>query len=312
MGCRVSVIVPTYNRRAFLEAAVESVLDQTYTEFELIVVDGGSTDGTRSYLQAITDDRLEVIDQGGPHGISHARNLGLEAASGQYILLLDDDDRLLKDAISVLVNTLREQPQTCGGVFTAHRKVEGSNKTGEHRVMEGRVTQFENASIGGPSCVLLRKAVVDRIGLFDESFPAGEDVDFWIRLFSAFDMYALDRILYERRCHEDQISKDVELMLAGQKRIVKKHANTLSSTEGAQRHYNLAINNARLGNLEEARANVRRAVQLHPLRKGPLYYCVWLHMGSLGYRVGAWFHHQVYRPMFDTLVRWRHELQQLS
>ena len=169
------------------------------------------------------------------------------------------------------------------------------------------MTRFEDASIGGPSGVLLRTGVVDRIGLFDESFPAREDADFWIRLFDEFDMYALDRPLYERRLHPDQMTKDSDLMQLGNQRLLDKHAPRLSTTEVAKRRYSLAINNARLDNMAEARANIRRSVKLHPLRKGPLYYCVWLHLGSLGYRAGAWGHHHIYRKAVNTLVRWRSE-----
>jgi glycosyltransferase involved in cell wall biosynthesis len=297
----VSVILPTYNRKSFLKAAVESVLQQTYDEFELIVVDGGSDDGSVEFLESIPDDRLELVAHEHPHGLSAARNAGLEIASGEHIVFLDDDDRLYSDAIATLVETIRGQPRSCGGVYTAHKLTYESGKQGVFHTPEGKIEQYEVSSIDGPSCTLVRRAVVDEIGMFDESLPAFEDVDFWIWLFEAFDMIALDRVLYERRFHDDQMIKDPALMLRGQTRVVEKHREILSDNSLTRIYGYIGRSQAKLGRMAQARENLRRAIGHGARQKGLLYYCFWLHFGSPGYAIGRWLHCHVYRRACERL-----------
>ena len=297
----VSIVIPTHNRREFLQEAVESVLQQTYEDFEVIVVDGGSTDGTVEFLQSVTDKRLDCIFHEQPHGVSRARNAGLERATGEYIVFLDDDDRLFEEAIGVLVETIEAQTAACGGVYAANQFVYSSGRTVDRYVNDGRIERFEDASVGGPSCTLVRRSVVGEIGRFDESLPACEDTDFWIRLFERFHMIALDRVLYERRFHEEQMTNDPELMLQGQKRVLEKHRESLSETNLAQRYYAVARSQAELGRIADARATLRKSIRCNLTHKASLYDYFWLQFGSRGYDIARWGQHRLYRPLCDRL-----------
>jgi len=297
----ISIVIPTHNRKQFLEDAIENVLQQTYEDFEVIVVDGGSTDGTVEFLQSVTDKRLDCIFHEQPHGVSRARNAGLERATGEYIVFLDDDDRLFEEAIGVLVETIEAQPEACGGVYTAHRNVYESGKKEDVYTTGGKIGGFEEATIGGPSCTLVRRPVVEEIGLFDESLPACEDTDFWIRLFEAYHMIALDRVLYERRFHADQMTNDPELMLRGRRRLVEKHSENRSDHSLAGMKCGVARSLAELGRMGEARAALRRSLRQDTVHKGVLYYYFWLQFGSLGYRIGRYGHRRIYRPVCDRL-----------
>ena len=295
----VSVILPTYNRKKYLQEAVGSVLQQSYAELEVIVIDGGSDDGTREWLRSREDDRLKLITHDQPRGPGIARNVGLGASSGEYIVFLDDDDRLLENAIGTLVETIRGQPQDCGGVYTAYRTVDESGNQCESRISDGKVTRFSDACINGPSCTLIRKTVVEQIGTFDESFQAREDADFWIRLFLEFHMIALDKVLYERRIHVDQLSEDNELMLRAQKQLIAKHWDHLSDRELAHRLSLVALNQAQSGQTGQARRNLRKARSIHKLDRHSLYYYFWLHLGSIGYKIGHFGANRILKPVLD-------------
>jgi len=316
----VSVVVPTHDRKEFLEDSVESVLQQTYPELELIVVDGGSTDGTLEFLGSIADERLRVVAHDHPLGLGAARNAGLEASSGEYVVFLDDDDRLLEGAIAALVEAIRDRPRNCAGVYTAHRNVYESDgrdhgrtvgdndpdrATGgddEKRVAGGKVERYEDASIGGPSCTLIRSEVVDEVGRFDESFSAHEDSDFWIRLFSEFHMVALDRVLYERRYHDGQMTTDTGAMLRAKTRLLEKHDDRFSDAWLAREYRRIATSYARLGRPGLARERLRDAVRLDSLERGALYYYFWLQFGTAGYSLARLGHDRIYRPLYDYLA----------
>lgn len=258
----VSVILPTRNRREFLAEAVESVLRQKYTNFELIVIDGGSSDGTRSLLESMQDDRLRVIRRERAHGLSNARNVALEAAKGRYLVFLDDDDQLFEDAIGRLVETIQDRPSECGGVYTGRVHRNKTGKTTESRVDRGPVECFTDLSVGGPSCTLVRRDVIDEIGEFDESMPSREDADFWFRLLSEYRLFALDEVLYERRLHEGQMIEDPELMLRGQKRFVAKHGDDLPDETLVSRVSWMAATYAELDDDTNARSTIQRTEQL--------------------------------------------------
>lgn len=297
----VSVVTPTYNRAQFLEDAVQSVLNQTYTDLECIVVDGGSTDETPELLDAIPDNRLRVITRDRPRGLSNARNVAIEQAVGEYILFLDDDDRLYENAIDCLLKTLRNQPPDCAGVYTARRQIDETGETHTRRITDGRVDCYPHANIGGPSCTLVRAEVFDEIGLFDESLPAVEDADFWIRLFSAYHMIGLDRVLYERRLHDEQMTENPQLVIEGNLKILEKLDTNCSPHIKSQLHYSIAHEYAHLEQTATARSYLRRAIREYPWRLAYYYYHWWLLFGMFGYTLGHKVHRQAYRPIIDQL-----------
>lgn len=134
----VSVVVPTDDRAEFLPAAVDSVLDQTHRRVECVVVDGGSTDGTREYLAGIADERVRAILHDRPHGLANARNAGIDLASGEYVCFLDDDDRLHPGAVETLLGALAERPAECASAFAGHRRIDPRGITRVRPAPDGR------------------------------------------------------------------------------------------------------------------------------------------------------------------------------
>lgn len=175
---RVSVVIPTLDRKEFLEQAVETVRLQTYESLECIVVDDGSTDGTREYLDSLDYDSLRTIYRDEDRGVSSARNAGIDASESEYVMFFDSDDILYPHAAETLVGAVEEQPEDCAGAFASKKIVNQRGREKNRRAPPGRMTEptFENANaIGGPSSATFRREALDEVGGFDESSDRGGD-----------------------------------------------------------------------------------------------------------------------------------------
>lgn len=205
----VSVVIPTRDRAGMVCRAVASVLAQTHAALDIIVVDDGSTDGTGAALAALGDPRLRVLRHGGGRGVSAARNTGLAAARGDYLALLDSDDVWLPE------KTARQL------AFMADRRLLVSQTQevwirGGRRVNPGRAHAkpdgffFEQALVRclvSPSTVMFTRALWEEVGGFDESLPACEDYDLWLRILARHPVGLLDAPLAVRHGgRPDQLS----------------------------------------------------------------------------------------------------------
>ena len=175
----VSVILPTYQRRELVRRAVASVLAQGYRDFELIVIDDGSTDGTREALAGV-DERIRYEWQPN-RGVAAARNAGLRLARGRIVAFLDSDDRWLPEHLALLVEALDENPET---VLAWSAQVSGDDRPpggagmGRHPFPRLLVGNF----VGGPTGVGAHRNAVVNAGEFDERLRIAEDSDLWLRV----------------------------------------------------------------------------------------------------------------------------------
>jgi len=209
----VSVVIPTYNRAGTVIDAVRSVLAQHFEDFELIVVDDGSTDDTEARVAAIADDRLRYI--AGQHaGVSAARNLGVRRATGSVIAFLDSDDVWRPDKLAREVDVLTKHPEVDAvfsdlekrhgdqvvpsfmrqtEVFSRHvPRTPGGVVTLEPR--ELRLCLLEEVPIK-PSALTLRRAAFERVGGFDEAWSSSEDWELLLRLARAHRFAYIDEPL---------------------------------------------------------------------------------------------------------------------
>jgi glycosyltransferase involved in cell wall biosynthesis len=209
----VSVIIPTYNRAWIVRDAIDSVLGQTYADFELIVVDDGSTDRTPQILDAY-GDRLRVIRQAN-QGVSAARNRGIGDSSGPLIALLDSDDIWLPEKLAVQVDFFKRYPAAliCQTEEIWIRNGLRVNPGKRHRKPSGMI--FERSlelCLVSPSAVMARRELLGEVGLFDENLPACEDYDLWLRVGCRFPVHLIDKPLtIKRGGHEDQLSRQSSL-----------------------------------------------------------------------------------------------------
>ncbi len=206
---RVSVVVPTYNRGWIVNEAIDSVLNQTFQQYELIVVDDGSTDDTKAILGEY-GNRIRVIHQAN-RGVSAARNRGIRAAKGPLIAFLDSDDVWVADKLSVQVAFFDRHPETlvCQTEEIWIRNGVRVNPGKRHRKRSGKIFEASLAlCLVSPSAVMLRKDLFETIGLFDESLPACEDYDLWLRISVNHPIHLIDQpLIVKRGGHEDQLSR---------------------------------------------------------------------------------------------------------
>jgi len=205
----VSVIIPTFNRRDFVREAVASVLDQQRVDFELIVVDDGSTDGTEAALDPLVD-RLRYIRQDN-RGVSAARNAGAARARGEWLAFLDSDDLWLPDKLAVQLAYGAAHPdmRICQTGETWLRNGVRVNPCAHHRKPDGDVfVPSLRRCLVSPSAVMMRRDLFDAAGGFDESLPACEDYDLWLRIARTTPVALIDQpLVIKRGGHADQLSR---------------------------------------------------------------------------------------------------------
>jgi len=206
---RVSVIIPTYNRKAFVLEAVGSVLAQTYGDYELIVVDDGSADGTGEALKRY-EEHLQYLYQEN-QGVSAARNCGLAHAQGAFIAFLDSDDLWLPKKLELQVAFMDRQTeaQICytDEIWIRHGKRVNPKK--RHAKYSGWVyPHCLPLCIISPSSALMRRGLFEQVGAFNPALPVCEDYDLWLRVAACFPVsFIPQRLIIKRGGHPDQLSR---------------------------------------------------------------------------------------------------------
>jgi glycosyltransferase involved in cell wall biosynthesis len=206
----VSVIIPTYNRVAWVTEAVASVLAQTYGNFELLVADDGSTDGTAAALAKFGGE-IKVIHGETRRGVSAARNLGAAAATGDWLAFLDSDDLWLPDKLARQVEYLRAHPELviCQTEEIWIRNGVRVNPPRRCRKVAGDIfLPSLRRYLVSPSAVMLRHRLFEAMGGFDETLPAAEDYDLWLRVAWRYPVGLVpEPLIIKRGGHPDQLSR---------------------------------------------------------------------------------------------------------
>ena len=205
----VSVIIPTYNRGWILKETLNSVLAQDFTNFELIVVDDGSTDNTQDILNSYKENII-VLQQNNK-GVSAARNMGITSASGRFIAFLDSDDLWLPKKLSIQVDFFNANTDAliCQTEEIWVRNGIRVNPKKRHKKLSGNI--FEPSlylCLVSPSAVMIRHSLFEKTGMFNETLPACEDYDMWLRVSCRDPVYLIDiPLIIKRGGHSDQLSK---------------------------------------------------------------------------------------------------------
>ena len=208
----ITVVIPTYNRVTFLKDAIDSVLAQTFLDFELIVVDDGSTDDTPKLLSSY-NNKVRVITQTN-QGPSAARNRGIEATKSEWIAFLDSDDVWKPDKLKKQVQFITDNPDTkiCQTEEVWIRSGKRVNPKKKHEMHSGWI--YEKClplCIVSPSSVIIHQDVFERIGLFDETMLACEDYDLWLRVTPHYPVFLVrEQLIVKQGGHDDQQSRTIE------------------------------------------------------------------------------------------------------
>ena len=203
----VSVIIPTFNRGYCLEESIRSVLQQSFADFELIVVDDGSTDNTSELVARFPAVKLIRLEKN--RGVSFARNRGMVEAQGDCIAFLDSDDLWEKDKLASQVKWIERDFHV---VYTDEIWIRNGvrvNPMNKHRKYSGDIFRYcLPLCIVSPSSVLLRAEVLREVGGFDESMPVCEDYDLWLRIAKHYPFHFIaEKLIVKRGGHEDQLSR---------------------------------------------------------------------------------------------------------
>ena len=209
----ISVVIPTFNRVSSLERTLNSVLAQTLPADEIIIVDDGSTDNTVSILKSryseVELSMIRFIEQDN-HGVSAARNAGIATAKHEWIALLDSDDVWHEDKLQKQIQALENAPE----YLMSHsdeiwiRNGLRVNQMDKHKKTGGYIfQQCLPMCVISPSAVIIHRLIFDEIGLFDETLPACEDYDLWLRICSRYPVLYIDEALITKHGgHDDQLS----------------------------------------------------------------------------------------------------------
>lgn len=281
-----SIIIPTYNRAHFLPKAIESVLEQTYSNWELIIIDDGSTDNTLDVVENYADERIKYIYQENAER-SAARNNGIRHANGEYICFLDSDDYFLKNRLTNLDSFIAKQQSMPFFIITNIKK-ELNNQIVDNQI--GNSSEFKHASLFQnmvtPNMVCIHKSLFDK-DLFIEKFKTAywEDTHLWIRLsvkhgFVFFNDNSVVQVEHDSRSineiSKDKLRKRYADHLAMVKDLFNNHEYVLKGVENPAKFRRNYFNNRHILFLYMSRINkhyrLSLTIWLKALKNNPSLY----------------------------------------
>jgi glycosyltransferase involved in cell wall biosynthesis len=274
---KVSVIIPTYNRANLLARAIKSVLNQTFQDFELIIVDDGSTDNTRELVEEFQkkDSRIKYIFQENSGGPAKPINTGIKNSRGECIAILESDDEWLLEKLEKQVKVLEEFKNV--GLVSCYafrifadgtKKLYKTPYLGIFKKTKWKLF-WKKWGIITLSTVMIRKEVVERIGFFDEKIKAGADVDFYLRCIKEFDFYFIDEPLVNYYEFAQSLSKTQfwEKWIPEYEYILEKYKENFEKCKKAKSRFLRTLATCYLlkGDLKKAKKYQWEAILNHPI-----------------------------------------------
>jgi len=276
----VSVIIPLYNQKEYVKRAIESVLKQTYSPIEIIVINDGSTDNPHEVLDKYFG-KVKVIDQKN-QGLAATRNIGLKNCLGEYIQFLDADDTILKDKIAKQVKIL-EKNKDCS--LTACRAVwvdeEGKTLSVQKKYLNKfpTIKEFLMENQFPVHSVLMKKAILLKTGLFDEKMNSYEDLDLWIRiLLNGYKIICTNHVLVKYFQISNAMSSNADIMYNARMKILKKYFTVFPFKDNFREkvYSNAYLQSSGLmyrgKKIEKARELILKAIKLNPLILNDFYF----------------------------------------
>ncbi len=204
----ISIIIPTFNRAERIQTAIESVLQQTYQNFELIIVDDGSTDNTGEIIKSY-GNQLKCFFQTN-QGVSAARNFGIKKSKANYICFLDSDDEWLTNKLEIQVTLIKSNPEVkiCyTDEIWIRNGIRVNPKKGHNKYSGWIYQRCLPLCIISPSSVMIDAEVFEKVGMFDTQMTVCEDYDLWLRISHYYPIiFIRKQLIIKNGGHEDQLS----------------------------------------------------------------------------------------------------------
>lgn len=290
---KVSIIVPTYNAELFLKETIASVLAQTYQNFELLIIDDGSTDNSKALVDSFADERIQYFYQENHGGPSKARNYGLSVAKGKYIFIFDSDDLMRVDKIELSVAAL-EAHKTADILFTKFSMVDEKNRIVRDDYLKDYLTLsqligsdlldektyfIESARLHeaviktnfiGTSSVALRASSIGKLDIFDEELKNADDRLFWIAFTKSHNGILVNKVLHDYRSVNNGITARSMLSKGPNKIVALEKAKRVCS-EKMIRYLDSEISEHYLGMSRECKNQKAKELQRHYSLKSMSY-----------------------------------------
>lgn len=268
----VSVIIPTYNRAHLIGGAIQSVLDQTYQDFEIIVVDDGSTDNTAEVVKSFNEQRIKCIRHDKNRGGSAARNTGIKAAKGEYIAFQDSDDEWFIEKLEKQMKIFETAPPEVGVVYTGFWKIENDKKiyipSSWFTQKEGNIhKELLKGNFVTTQSVVIRKKCFEKSGMFDENLPRLQDWELVIRLSKYYNFKCIDEPLLNSYYTSNSISANHEALIKAVELILTKHFNDFAKDRKLLSNHYFYIGNLLYsdGQIKKGRDYLIKSVKFNPL-----------------------------------------------
>jgi glycosyltransferase involved in cell wall biosynthesis len=224
-----SVVIPTFNRAYLIERPIQSVLAQTCSSFEIIIVDDNSTDNTEELVKGIGDSRIKYVRHDQNHGSNVARNTGIENATGEYIAFLDSDDEWLPEKLEKQLKVLSNDPEI-GACYTWIRSVHENTKRELIVSPEFQGFIFEDllySQFVNPSSTVVRRSCFDTVGVFDvnPAFRSCQDWDLWLRLSQSYRFAMVPEVLtiWWNHSSKNRNTNNAAMMFQGFSALLEKY-----------------------------------------------------------------------------------------
>ncbi|MEK0290651.1 glycosyltransferase family 2 protein [Caldifermentibacillus hisashii] len=284
----ISVIIPTYNRGHMIHVSIESVINQSYKNLELIIVDDNSEDNTKEIVEEYMkkDKRIKYIKHDVNKGGAAARNTGIFNATGDYIAFLDSDDEWYPKKLEKQIKVIQEN-NNIDLVFTAYKVMEKySNKLiGYHKIKKNyRLSQlYKNNFLGSTSSLLIKKQKLIEVNGFDDKLKSCQDWDLYLKCCDSSNFYVIDEPLLTQYYHGNRISNNNDAIIQGHKAIIKKILRILQRKKYPKMETNMILSELYLrmsklyfknNNFEQGKRFLFISMKLYPLNIKTLFYVI--------------------------------------
>ena len=200
-----SIILPTYNRASFLRRSIGSILSQTFSDFELLIIDDASTDNTKEIIDGFKDERIRYIRNEKNIERSASRNKGIELSTGKYICFLDSDDAFRQDHLKIFYDFIINNNEPSGLIYSAFQRNFDNGETEEISMFpaqeENIIEWIIKEQLPPPSTVCIRKEILVKPN-FNANFVINEDVELWVRIASEYPLFFTNKTTLDFYIHD--------------------------------------------------------------------------------------------------------------